>query len=92
MTYYGYEGGDGSKANPFSWSTDPGPPIGPFYKFNKKAIGYATGGMPPPWYPTNQVYIIRHANGTSYSKLQVYSLRYQVGYNFILGFKFENLE
>jgi hypothetical protein len=91
MTYYGYAVGDGlTEATAFSWSP-PGPPGAPFYEFNKKAFGYVTGGMPPPWYPTKQVYIIRHANGTSYSKFQVSSLRYQRGYTFLLSFTFKNL-
>jgi hypothetical protein len=91
MTYYGYESGDGSEADPFNWS-NPGPPNHPFYEFNKKAFGYAGGGMPPPWSPTKQVYIIRHADGVSYSKFQVSTIKYIVGYTFNLFFKFENLD
>jgi hypothetical protein len=90
MTYYGYASGTGSETDPFLWST-PGPPEAPFYEFNKKAFGAVTGGMPPPWYPTKEVYIIRHADGTSYSKFQVYSLSYRRGYSFIVSFKFKNL-
>jgi hypothetical protein len=91
MTYFGYATGDGlTEATAFGWST-PGPPSAPFYEFNKKAFAYVTGGMPPPWFPTKQVYIIRHADGTSYSKFQVSALRYQTGYTFIMGFKFKNL-
>lgn len=91
MTYYGYASGTGlSKATAFGWST-PGPPNNPFFEFNKKAFAYAEGGMPPPWYPTKQVYIIRHADGESYSKFQVNAFRYQRGYTFILSFRFKNL-
>jgi hypothetical protein len=92
MTYYGYANGDGlTEATAFGWSS-PGPPNAPFFEFNKKAFNYVLGGMPPPWYPTRQVYIIRHADGTSYSKFQVNALRYQVSFTYILSFRFENLE
>jgi hypothetical protein len=92
MTYYGYASGDGkTEGTAFGWS-NPGPPSYPFYEFNKRAFGAVTGGMPPPWYPTKQVYIIRHADGVSYSKFQVYGLRYQRGYTFVVSFKFQNLE
>jgi hypothetical protein len=91
MTYYGYLTGDGlSEETKFGWS-DPGPPSAPFYEFNKKAFAYVGGGMPPPWYPTGQVYIIRHADGVSYSKLQVSALKYQRGYTYTVGFKFKKL-
>jgi hypothetical protein len=92
MTYYGYESGDGlTEATVFGWSTNPGPPGGPFYEFNKKAFAYVIGGMPPPWFPTKHVYIIRHADGISYSKFQVYALRYEKGYTYIVSFKFKPL-
>jgi hypothetical protein len=91
MTYYGYASGNGlTAAAAFGWSS-PGPPGAPFYEINTQAFAYATGGMPPPWYPTKQVYIIRHADGTSYSKFQVSALRYQTGYTFLLSFTFKNL-
>jgi hypothetical protein len=91
MTYYGYATGDGlTEATAFGWST-PGPPSYPFYEFNKKAFGAVTGGMPPPWYATRQVYIIRHADGESYSKFQVYALKYQRGYSFVVSFKIKTL-
>jgi hypothetical protein len=91
MTYYGYLSGDGlTEATAFGWSK-PGPPSAPFYEFNKKAFAYVEGGMPPPWFPTNQVYIIQHGDGTSYSKFQVNTLRYRSGYTFILSFRFKNL-
>jgi hypothetical protein len=92
MTYYGYASGNGLTADTaFGWST-PGPPSYPFYEFNKRAFAYADGGMPPPWYPTTQVYIIRHGDGVSYSKLQFTGVRYRSGFTYILSFKFENLE
>ena len=92
MTYYGYASGSGETAeDPFGYSV-PGPPGSPFYEFNKRAFAYATGGMPPPWFPTKQVYIIRHADGVSYSKLQVTAVSYKRGYIYILGFQFANLD
>jgi hypothetical protein len=91
MTYYGYLTGDGlSEATQFGWSF-PGPPGSPFYEFNKKAFAAALGGMPPPWYATGEVYIIRHADGVSYSKLQFPAVRYQRGFTYIVSFKFKNL-
>jgi hypothetical protein len=91
MTYYGYLTGDGlSEDTRFGWSF-PGPPGAPFYEFNKKAFAGAYGGMPPRWYPSNEVYIIRHADGVSYSKFQVPTVRYQKGFTYIVSFKFKNL-
>jgi hypothetical protein len=91
MTYYGYASGSGlSEDDPFEWSI-PGPPVAPFYEFNKKAFAAVLGGMPPPWYSTSEVYIIRHADGVSYSKLQFPTVRYQRGFNYIVSFKFKNL-
>jgi hypothetical protein len=91
MTYYGYAVGDGLTADTaFGWST-PGPPNYPFYEFNKKAIAYVEGGMPPPWYPTGRVYIIRHGDGEHYSKFQIDTLSYIRGYKFNISFKFSPL-
>jgi hypothetical protein len=101
MTYWGYTSdtsktggytpGDGlSEATRFGWSY-PGPPDHPFYEFNKKAFAYNTGGMPPPWEPTGEVYIIKHADGSGYSKFQVTSVRYRSGYTYLLSVRFENL-
>jgi hypothetical protein len=91
MSYYGYAVGDGLTADTaFGWST-PGPPTAPFYEFDKKAFAYVEGGMPPPWFPTQEVYVIRHADGSSYSKFQVYAIKYQSGYTFLLSFRFKNL-
>jgi hypothetical protein len=91
MTYYGYRDGDGlSEETRFDWSI-PGPPVAPFYEFNKKAFAAVLGGMPPPWYATGEVYIIRHADGVSYSKLQFPTVRYQRGFNYIVSFRFKNL-
>jgi hypothetical protein len=91
MTYYGYLSGSGlSEDDPFEWSL-PGPPSSPVDEVNKKAFAAVLGGMPPPWYPTGEVYIIRHADGVSYSKLQFPTVRYQSGLSYRVGFKFKNL-
>jgi hypothetical protein len=91
MTYYGFLTGDGlTPGTGFGWS-DPGPPSDPFFEFNKKAYAYVEGGMPPPWFPSQEVYVIRHADGVSYSKFQIYALKYQRGYTFLLSFKFKKL-
>jgi hypothetical protein len=90
MTYYGYEDGDGSYDHPYAISTN-APFAEPFYKFNKKAFAAAGTTMPPTWWPTNQVYIIRHADGITYSKFQVYTFYYTTGFNFWVSFRFETL-
>jgi hypothetical protein len=91
MTYWGYASGDGlSEATKFDWSS-PGPPDQPFYEFNKMAFAYNTGGMPPSWEPTHQVYIIKHADGSGYSKFQITTVRYQKGYTYVLNFRFAKL-
>jgi hypothetical protein len=90
MTYYGYEGGAGSSNDPFIMST--GAPFEhPFFEFNKKAFAAAGTTMPPSWYETNQVYVIRHADGTSYSKFQAYDFFYTKGFKYTISFKFEPL-
>jgi hypothetical protein len=92
MTYYGYRTGSGdTEEDPFEWSI-PGPPGYPFYEFNKKAFAYVNGGMPPPWFPTRRVYIIRHGDGEHYSKFQVSALRYEKGFTFVFTFRFEMFE
>jgi hypothetical protein len=91
MTYYGYEAGDGlSPETPFTISTN-APYAVPFFKFNKKAFAYSETGMPPPWRPTMQVYIIKHADGSGYSKFQVHEFSYKTGYTYTISFKFETL-
>jgi hypothetical protein len=95
MTYYGYASGDGlSETTAFGWS-NPGPPMSPFYEFNKKAFANCPGGMPPPWQATGQVYIIKHADEDSYSKFQVNALSLNASSapvnpaSFIVSFKFK---
>jgi hypothetical protein len=72
MTYFGFYGGTGTSGDPFK-VVPYTPPIEKyiFYLFNKKAAWTDLGNMPPELAPTNQVYIIGHADGATYSKLQV---------------------
>jgi uncharacterized protein with FMN-binding domain len=68
MTYMGYSlsfTGTGTS------SEDPFTTLIPVFTFNKKAFLDWTSGMPPPFAPTNRVYIVRHGDGAGYSKLQV---------------------
>jgi hypothetical protein len=90
MTYYGYASGDGLTADTaFGWSS-PGPPMSPFFEFNKKAFATCPGGMPPPWDETGQIYIIGLAGGDAYAKFQVNALSFGSStYN--LSFKFAGL-
>ncbi|MDR1315961.1 MAG: HmuY family protein [Spirochaetales bacterium] len=90
MTYFGYAGGDGLAAETmFDWSS-PGPPMSPFFEFNKHAFSTCPGGMPPPWDETGEVYIIRHGNGQMYSKFQVNSLSFASS-TYHLSFRFERV-
>ncbi|MDR0709343.1 MAG: HmuY family protein, partial [Spirochaetaceae bacterium] len=90
MTYYGYLSGDGLTADTtFSWST-PGPPMSPFFEFNKKAFATCPGGMPPPWDETGVIYVIRLAGGDAYAKFQVDALSFGSS-TYSLSFKFAGL-
>jgi hypothetical protein len=55
-----------------------------FYHFNKKSAYKGTGGMPPGFAETGQIYIIRHADGVHHSKFQVTQFKY--GYTMTLKF------
>jgi hypothetical protein len=76
MTYFGFPSGDGTDT-PFDIN-----PVDPsnlanysYFGFNKKAA-YSQKGMPPVYTGTEQIYIIQHADGTSYSKFQISGLAY----------------
>ncbi|MDR0656009.1 MAG: HmuY family protein [Treponema sp.] len=97
MTYFGFNsGGKGglSSADAFTSNAIGNPPYTSYkyFDFDKKAL-WSHLGMPPAYSPTNQVYIIRHADdtgGEKYSKLQV-----DVGYassTFALTFKYGAVE
>jgi hypothetical protein len=81
-----------SDATSFQPNTPPsGAPMGPtadpawktfqWYSFDKKAAYYHVPGTmmaptPANYKTTDQVYIIRHADGTSYSKFQISDMAY----------------
>jgi hypothetical protein len=99
MSYFGFSSGDGSAENPFGINAPPVNPDGSlnlaeyiFYDFNKKAAYKGTGGMPPHYDITGQVYIIQHADGTGYSKLQVTRAAYATGYNWTFRIQFSKVE
>jgi hypothetical protein len=96
MTYLGWsieDNGRGKTASNYFQSD---------YMYNRRAFyantfdapGVMT--MPPRFYVTNQVYIIRHGDGVHYSKFQVTKyIRYYegtAGYADTYGFRWENLE
>jgi hypothetical protein len=91
MTYYGYYSGDGlTSATGFELSPD-APLANEFYEFDRRAFAYAGTVMPPEWYPTSQVYVIRHGDGLGYSKIQITRFEYHTGYTFYLTFRYKNL-
>jgi hypothetical protein len=73
MTYIGYQDEDKPASNGMTEGTY----FKIYYTYNKKAFYSNTfqddGSMtmPPNFYTTNQVYIIKHGTGTEYSKLQI---------------------
>jgi hypothetical protein len=88
MTFFGFNGGDGLSIDtafesiPRAAGSSLEDYI--FYHFDKKAAYKGTGGMPPGFKETNQIYIIQHADGVSYSKFQVTAFKY--GYTMNLKF------
>jgi hypothetical protein len=87
MTYFGFNGGSGlTYEDPFTSIPRNGVPLTDyvFYHFNKKAAYEGTGGMPPGFKETKQIYIIRHADGVHHSKFQVTAFTY--GYAMDLKF------
>jgi hypothetical protein len=75
MTYLGYDGsGDGSSASsPYQAKQLPnGPPTGYLpYNYDKHQFYKMLNMMQSQYEVTNEVYIIKHGNGTDYSKIQV---------------------
>lgn len=93
MTYFGFCGGDGLtdetafEANPYDYEH---PDTYKIYEFDKMAAyDEGKGGMPPDFKSTGWVYIIRHANGVNFSKLQVQNFALNpttLGYSMTLEF------
>jgi hypothetical protein len=100
MTYFGFNSGTGTTYDdPFrSIPRDPDGEEGPlpavpladyiFYHFNKKSAYEGTGGMPPGFKETKQIYIIRHADGVHHSKFQVTKF----AYGYAMDLKFQQLD
>jgi hypothetical protein len=93
MTYFGFNGGSGLTADdpftsiPRDSSTTPLTDY-IFYHFNKKSAYEGTGGMPPGFKETKQIYIIRHADGLHHSKFQVTAFTY----GYAMDLKFSQLD
>jgi hypothetical protein len=74
MTYLGYAGsGDGNLAStPYRANTLSGPPTNYLpYSYNKHQFYKMLNMMQAQYEVTEEVYIIKHGNGTDYSKIQV---------------------
>lgn len=67
MSFPGYSAGDGTEASPFT-TVD----------FSKSAF-FSYAGMPPVFEMNNRVYLVRHGNGTDFSKVQITSMEYFSG-------------
>jgi hypothetical protein len=64
MSFPGYESGTGTTGDPFSSAA------------MDQAQFYTYDGMPPVYEMTGQEYVIRHGDGTSYSKLEFLAIEY----------------
>jgi hypothetical protein len=77
MTYWGFAGGTGTAEDPYTTKSPPSvPPPADFvpYTYDKKnyiSMTSMTGPTGATYELSNQVYIIKHGDGTQYSKLQV---------------------
>jgi hypothetical protein len=69
MTYLGYRGGSGSAGDPYLANLFTNPSTYVPYMFNKNQF-YGMNSL-TNCYTTNQVYIIRHGDGSRYSKVQI---------------------
>jgi hypothetical protein len=65
MTFVGYSNEDENDG----LSQDK--PFAAPYNYNKKQFYSGGSGMPPVYTPTNQIYIIKHGDGSGYSKIQI---------------------
>jgi hypothetical protein len=73
ITYAGYISGNGmTPEDPFQYNAVDMSNLASFipYRFNKREA-YSMKGMPPVYTPTMRVYVVRHGDGTAYSKLQL---------------------
>jgi hypothetical protein len=93
MTYLGFPGGSGTKADPFTphEMKEMGSYVG--YDFDKKQF-YKWYKMPPIYSPTGQTYIIRHGDGGAYSKIRVSDIYLELHsgniYDYVFEVQYEN--
>jgi hypothetical protein len=73
MTYVGYYGGTGTADDPYTTVPLAGPPGLDYlpYLYNKKHFVSMTNMRAGEFAVSNQVYIIKHGDGTHYSKMQI---------------------
>jgi hypothetical protein len=96
MTYVGYPSGDGlAPGTRFEYTAPDMSNMASFrpYSFNKRHC-YTMQGMPPNYEPTGQVYIVRHGDGVSYSKVQLSEVYREPGNpsHFVIKLKHEGVE
>jgi hypothetical protein len=96
ITYAGYPSGDGlAPATRFEYNPPDQGNMASFvpYLFNKRQA-YRMQGMPPNYTPTSQVYIIRHGDGQSYSKVQLSEVYLESGdpSHFVIQVRYELME
>jgi hypothetical protein len=95
-SYAGYRTGDGlTPASRFEYNTPDMSNMAGFipYLFNKRQA-YRMAGMPPNYTPTMQVYIVRHGDGRTYSKVQLSEVYREAGTPslFVMQLRYEAVE
>jgi hypothetical protein len=95
ITYLGYPSGDGSLENYFHRKEPDQSGMASFvpYLFTKKQC-FTMRGMPPTYTPTYQVYVIRHGDGVTHSKIQMNDVYLDIKnneYYFVLKTRYERL-
>jgi hypothetical protein len=71
MTYMGYTGGTGTLSDFYTTNTISNPATDVPYTNDKRQCYSMVTMVPPVYDVTGEVYIIRHGNGTYYSKIEV---------------------
>ena len=87
MSFPGYDTGDGIESNAYEGDTC------------DKSQYFIKDGMPPTYTMTNNVYVVRHADGSGYSKVQILQMEYESVTDdqgiktttYAFKFKYENL-
>ena len=96
ITYLGYPSGSGLSEEDFFNRKEPDQSgMASFvpYNFDKKQA-YTMRGMPPSYTPTGRVYIVRHGDGLTYSKIQLSEVYLEPGdpSQFVLRIKHARLD